>query len=218
MEIKFDKINLTDIGVYTAIVAILFFALRQYLSTAVSEKVKIGFSKELAEFEAKQQRSSAVSLQHREVERQAIIELHTSIVEHVGILYENLNPDPEQLNDWCLKKLEQISDDRQKVGFQSSKIELLIIDEKLVDVSLVLVAKVFELGKAYEEILWRLAMLSIRYKRELPPHRPTGQMDSINKSISETFAEVREHRKAAAAAIGECMSEYKKEAKRHLLV
>jgi hypothetical protein len=241
MEITFDKINLTDIGIYTAITSLLFFALRQYLSTSVSEKVKIkfstelegvkskfskeleevkaGFSKELKEFETKEQRSNQISVQHRELEREVIIEFHSVCSEQAFKLLSNVNTTLKEMPQRYMNKYTDINNFQQKSIFLVSKIQLLLTNEDVIETSRQLMGTMIDYTVQLSDEITGviLALNDFQNETEKGPAKSNERLTEIRNHIEAKITSVNEYMEYISHELYPKLKIYRNYAKTHLL-
>ena len=219
MEITFDKINLSDIGLYGLITTALFFILRQYLSTSVSEKVKIGFSKELKEFETNQQRTSTISVQHRELERNAIIEFHSLCSAQIFKLFSPVNGTENELPQKYLNKYNEINEFLTQGPFSVSTIHLLTTNDAVIRSSNHLMTSLMQHTRECEQKLMQV-LLAYEFQRQENMKGMEKSMDEIirlESNISTSIVKMDEYVTQMGKEMNPVIMNYREVVKSHLL-
>jgi hypothetical protein len=153
---NWNNINITAIGIYTTItsgvVGIYFFLFKQFLSTSINEKVKIEFSKHLREFDISLQRSSTLSLKHKDLERDALLKFHSICSEQLMRLSSNPRGGLDnQLNSYN-DLFSEMDEFKMKSISANGDIYMLVTDDKVVKSSRILLDYMLDLTFKMESV------------------------------------------------------------------
>lgn len=215
MEITLKPINLSDVGVITAILAFFYFALRQYLSSSISEKIKYEFSKELKALETNLNRTSTISIQHRELERNAIIEFHTMCTVQLSkILIAPKKYTRDRIEKY-LELLEDIETFKISGTTSASNIHFIVVDNTLRDETNKLLRFMIDLTLEYQEKLTEiLSELQKIISNDYDAYKHGyADMALIDKKIDEFSAFLDKYPEESYSYL----NEYRETAKKYLL-